>query len=67
MERLKYIEILCLRVSEGLGTERDFKRLEAAGIDPNEWIGLSKILQQALRAPPVQEFLSAIFHAKKIK
>ncbi len=60
MERLKYIEILCLRVSEGLGTERDFKRLKAAGIDPEEWIGLSSLLKQALRTPSVHEFSSVV-------
>ena len=56
MERLKYIEILCLRVSDGLGTERDFKRLKAAGIDPNDWIGLPALLKKALRPPLVQDY-----------
>ena len=56
MDRLKYIEILCLRVSEGLGTERDFKRLRSAGIDPNDWIGLSDVLKTALKSPPVSDF-----------
>ena len=48
MERLKYTELLCLRVSEGLGTERDFARLRKAGIDPSEWLDLPKMVQEAI-------------------
>lgn len=55
MERLSYIELLCLRVSDGMGTERDIKRLERAGIDPQAWTGLRDVLRAALAPPPAPE------------
>ena len=56
MERLSYIELLCLRVSDGMGTERDMKRLERAGIDPQAWVGLRDVLREALVPPPAPEY-----------
>lgn len=56
MERLSYIELICLRVSDGMGTERDKKRLIRAGIDPESWIGLRDVLRAALVPPPAPDF-----------
>jgi len=56
MERLSYIELLCLRVSDGMGTERDKKRLIRAGIDPESWVGLRDVLRVALATPPAPDF-----------
>ena len=56
MERLSYIELLCLRVSDGMGTERDKKRLIRAGIDPESWVGLRDVLRAALATPPAPDF-----------
>jgi hypothetical protein len=60
MERLSYIELLCLRVSEGLGTERDENRLRKAGIDPEEWQTLTKNLRSALASPPTPELADSV-------
>ena len=60
MERLSYIELLCLRVSDGMGTERDKKRLERAGIDPEAWAGLRDVLREALAPPPAPEFAGQV-------
>ena len=60
MDRLTYTELLCLRVSEGLGTERDFSRLRAAGIDPTEWTALPQIIQSALKPAEVPEISGSV-------
>ena len=60
MERLSYIELLCLRVSDGMGTDRDIKRLERAGIDPQAWTGLRDVLREALAPPPAPEFSGSV-------
>ena len=60
MDRLTYTELLCLRVSEGLGTERDFARLRASGIEPSEWMVLPKLIQQAISPPQPPELSKAV-------
>ena len=60
MERLSYIELLCLRVSEGLGSERDVQRLRKAGINPEDWMGFTSLLRSALRPPPSPDFSSDV-------
>ena len=66
MERLSYIELLCLRVSDGMGTERDIKRLERAGIDPQAWTGLRDVLRAALAPPPAPEISGQVCEALEL-
>ena len=66
MERLSYIELLCLRVSDGMGTERDIKRLERAGIDPQAWTGLRDVLRAALAPPPSPEISGQVCEALEL-
>ena len=51
------LEISCLRVADGSAKERDFRALERAGIDPQEWLWWSNQFGGALSVLSVKLLL----------
>ena len=52
---LKRTELLCLRISDGLGRQRDFDELKRRNIDVDGWVDLARQMGDALRPQHINE------------
>ena len=73
--KLTRIELCCLRVADGIATQKDFERLKVKGIDPESWKQVSSLVrmnlasdeQVSLTEEVMQEIISTLIVLPDLK